>query len=107
MNRRDFLLLRRESRGRVAELSCERLYMRFLDLRLQGADAADCAAEGDAERAPVFAARSTRELFAGLEQDLAGVDVLRLIDRAWLERADFREALEPVLRAVAAHGEIQ
>ena len=107
MNRRDFLLLRSESRRRIAELSCERLYMRFLDLHLHGADAGVPAAEGDAERAPVFAGRSMRSLFDRLEQDLANVDVLYLLDRVWLERDDFRRQLEPVLRAFTERGEIR
>jgi hypothetical protein len=104
MNRRDFLLFRTESRRRIAELSCERLYMRLLDSRLRGGDASDTALEGESERAPVFSAGSARQLFDGLRQDLQNVDVLRILDRSWLAREDFRAELEPVLATFRARG---
>ena len=36
MKRRDFLLLRTDRETGVAELSCERLYMRYVNSRLTG-----------------------------------------------------------------------
>ena len=36
MNRRDFLLLRKDPRQREFELSCDRLYMQCLDTELTG-----------------------------------------------------------------------
>lgn len=78
--------------------------MRFLDSRLAGSDAADMATEGESERAPVFSAPSTNELFEGLSRDLAHVDVLRISDRSWLARDEFRAALDPVLDAFRARG---
>jgi len=81
MNRRDFLLLRAEGRSTV--LSCERLYMRFLDSQLDG---------------------TTSELFENLARDLRRVTAVRLIDPSWLSRDDLRAELEPVLDAFQRRG---
>ena len=62
MNRRDFLFLG-QNHDRAAELSCERLFMRYLDSTLDG---------------------STTELFKSLEENLSTVTRLRLTDAAWL-----------------------
>jgi hypothetical protein len=80
VDRRGFLLMRTAS---AAELSCERLFMRFVDARMDG---------------------TTAELFAHLEADLRGVTALRLIDRSWLTDADLRSRVEPMLRAFTAAG---
>jgi hypothetical protein len=68
MNRREFLFLRG---GQAAELSCEQLYMRYLDSTVDG---------------------TTAQLFENIEQSLAAVTVLRLTDTAWLTC----EELKPV-----------
>jgi hypothetical protein len=106
VSRRDFLQLKSESQKRVAELSCERLYMRYLDSRLSGGDAGEGASEGESERARVFSAASTRELFDGLSRDLEGADVVRLVDPSWLNQQDLRAELEPVLAMFRASGGI-
>jgi len=80
MNRRDFLSLRT---GEPALLSCERLYMRYLDARSDG---------------------TIRELFDRLAGDLRGVTVLRLTDTSWLSRADLKAQLDAVLDAFRANG---
>jgi hypothetical protein len=81
MNRRDFLLLR--TNGGAVTLSCERLYMRFLDSQLDG---------------------TTSELFENLARDLRRVRAVRLIDPSWLSRDDLRSQLEPVLAAFRRRG---
>jgi hypothetical protein len=81
MNRRDFLLLRTD--GGAVTLSCERLYMRFLDSQLDG---------------------TTSELFENLARDLRRVTAVRLIDPSWLSRDDLRSQLEPVLAAFQRRG---
>jgi len=81
MNRRDFLLLRTD--GGAVTLSCERLYMRFLDSQLDG---------------------TTSELFENLARDLRRVAAVRLIDPSWLSRDDLRSQLEPVLAAFQRRG---
>jgi len=76
MNRRDFLLLR-IARDEVAELSCERLFMRYVD----------ASAEGNTER-----------LFDALGDDLKRTRTVRLTDVSWLAREDLKVPLESVLR---------
>ncbi len=81
MKRRDLLLLRVD--GKATVLSCEALFMRFLD--------------ADSE--------STRDqLFQNLARDLAQVGSVRLVDRSWLARDDFRARVDAVLDAFRARG---
>jgi hypothetical protein len=80
MNRRDFLSLRT---GQPALLSCERLYMRYLDSQIDG---------------------TTPQLFERLAGDLRAVSTVRLTQRSWLARADLNAQLEAVLDAFRAGG---
>jgi hypothetical protein len=80
MNRRDFLSLRT---GEPALLSCERLYMRYLDARSDG---------------------TISEFFDHLAGDLRGVNVLRLTDTSWLAGDDLKTQLDAVLDAFRARG---
>lgn len=82
IDRRAFLLQCRPPR-RLVELSCERLYMNYLDARSDG---------------------RVREFLEALERELETADEVRLTDRAWLARDDFRAHIEPLLRAVPAVG---
>lgn len=81
MNRRDFLLLRAE--GRTTVLSCEALFMRFVDAQNSG---------------------TLDQLFANLGRDLDQVTSVRLVDRAWLSRDDLRGRVEAVLDRFRARG---
>jgi hypothetical protein len=83
MNRRDLLMLGINRKIRPVELSCERLYMKFCDSRLDN---------------------TTQELFERLELELRGVDDLRLVDTAWMASQDFRERLDPLLVTVRTRG---
>ena len=80
IERRDFLFLRA---GQPALLSCEPLFMRFLDAQMDG---------------------STAPLFENLADDLRKVNAVRLTDASWLARADFKSELEAVLDAFRASG---
>ena len=80
MNRRDFLVLRT---GQPAVLSCERLFMRYLDSRIDG---------------------TTARLFENLSLDLRDVIVVRLTDTAWLAREDLKQQLETILEGFKAGG---
>ncbi len=82
MNRRDFLLMRvrRES---SLELSCEQLYMRYLDACSNG---------------------STALLFEWLEGEIQAVKELHLRDTAWLAEENLRQQLEPLLASFRARG---
>jgi hypothetical protein len=76
MNRRDFLLLRPDGAPQAAVLSCERLYMRYIDSHMEGTTAA---------------------FFAGLSAEIRKVDALRLTDTSWLASGDLKERLDNIL----------
>jgi hypothetical protein len=80
VERRDFLFLRA---GQPATLSCEPLFMRFLDSQLDG---------------------TTAQLFEHLAADLGKVNAVRLTDTTWLARADLKAQLDIVLDAFRAAG---
>ena len=86
IGRRDFLLLRpltvSADRSSV-ELSCERLYMRYLD------SIDEC---------------TTADLLDSLARDLGDARTLRLTATTWLAREDFRSWLEPLLDTLKARG---
>jgi hypothetical protein len=80
VERRDFLFLRA---GQPATLSCEPLFMRFLDSQLDG---------------------TTTQLFENLAADLRKVSAVRLADTGWLARADLKAELDLVLDTFRAAG---
>jgi hypothetical protein len=80
VNRRDFLLLRA---GQPAVLSCEQLFMRYLDSQ---------------------ADESTARLFVQLAADLRSVTEVRVVDPSWRARQDFDRHLTAVLEAFVARG---
>jgi hypothetical protein len=80
IERRDFLFLRA---GQPAVLSCEPLFMRFLDSQLDG---------------------TTVQLFEHLAADLRKVKVVQLDDTTWLSRDDFKQQLDATLEAFRARG---
>jgi hypothetical protein len=80
VDRRDFLLLRA---GEPAVLSCERLFMRYLDSQMD---------------------QTTPQLFAHLAGDLRRVRALRLTETTWLARADLKQQLDAVLAAFTSGG---
>jgi hypothetical protein len=80
MNRRDFLTLRS---GEPAVLSCERLFMRYLDSKIDG---------------------TTARLFETLAVDLQDATAVRLTDTAWLAREDLKQQLETILEGFRANG---
>jgi hypothetical protein len=80
VERRDFLFLRA---GQPAVLSCEPLFMRFLDSEIDG---------------------TTPRLFENLAADLRKVNAVRLTDTSWLARADLKQQLDEVLDRFRAAG---
>ena len=82
MKRRDFLLLR-AGRDRAAELSCERLYMRYVDAEADG---------------------TTARLFDALADDLRRASAIRLTETSWLAREDLKSRLDAVLAQFKARG---
>ena len=102
MNRRDFLLFKTVGERRVAELSCERLYMRVVETRRVSASSGEAGDRWDGEPPAVFNEQTTDRLFADLEQELRGADVVRVIDGSWLAAGDLKRRLDAVLDAVRA-----
>jgi hypothetical protein len=82
LSRREFLLLR-ATRDREAELSCERLYMRYVDAAVDG---------------------TTARLFEALARDLQNADVVRLTDAEWLADDDLNAGVARILAAFVARG---
>ena len=80
LRRRDFLALRV---GGPAVLSCEHLYMRYLDSQMDG---------------------TTAQLFDNLATDLRRVNAVRLTETMWLARADLKAQLDAVLDTFRAAG---
>jgi len=110
MNRRDFLTLRTRGEKRIVELSCERLYMRYADAR---------AGVGRWEEPPPIGATqqawegepptkidtpTTTELFDTLERELAGADVLTVLNRDWLTGETFGREVEVRVEAFRSRG---
>jgi hypothetical protein len=83
MNRRDFLLLNVSPRTHAVTLSCEELYMRFLDSRIDN---------------------TSTELFARLGAELRAAQTVHLNDTSWFADPDFRQALSTVLESFRAAG---
>jgi hypothetical protein len=83
MNRRDFLLLKVRADTRQVVLSCEELYMRFLDARLDG---------------------SAARLFQNLASDLRQTDAVQLCETSWLAEAELKRELDLLLTDFRARG---
>ncbi len=109
MRRREFLLLRTDAATRVAELSCQRLYIHYqhacVTTMPAGDDSLDVGAgAGDGEPPTAFAVRTTADLFGEIARQLQGADVLRLVDTEWLALDEFRRDVETVLDAFRGSG---
>jgi hypothetical protein len=104
MRRRDLLLLKTTSGPRTFELACASLYLRFLDIQRPSSPATvrDDYCLGEPE--PQFEPTSARELFGGLQRDLAGADVLRLVEPHWLADADLRREVDILVAGFRAAG---
>lgn len=113
MNRRDLLLLRTDRDGRVAELSCEQLYMQYQQTRFmtdrpeegRTPDAASLWADTDDDEPPaVFTERTTRELFSAVDRELRDAEVLRVVGAEWLAVEAFRRDVEDLIAAFRRRG---
>lgn len=109
MNRREFLLFRTDHAGRVAELSCERLYMHYQQTRLtmhrpEQSPAPDVRDLSDDEPPAVFTERTTQQLFSDVDRELRNADLLRVRDTEWLAVEAFRRDVEDLLAAFRRRG---
>ena len=108
MNRREFLLLKTEPRGRVVELSCERLYMRCLDTQVTGqpneepADSAETSPWGG-EPPARFSERTPQHVLEELNRELRDVEVLRVVGSQWLA-GDLLRDFEHLIAMFRARG---
>ena len=108
MNRRDFLFFRTQDRQRIVELSCECLYMQYLDVQLTWGLRQDPVAPDDqawgGEPTAVFEARSVEQLFGEIERDLDRADVLRISDPEWLATEPLGRHVEALIASFSARG---
>lgn len=108
MNRRNFLLLRKDPQPRELELACDRFYMQCVDAQVTGPqpeDSADTAETSPAESEPParFAGRSREQLFEALDRELREVEVLKVVNSQWLV-GDVREDLDRLIEGFRARG---
>ena len=83
IDRREFLLMRGGRESDPMILSCEQLYMRYVDARADG---------------------TTAELFAHLKEDLDSVKRVRLIKTSWLSDDDLKRQLDAVFESYRKGG---
>jgi len=81
MNRREFFLLR--SPESTLELSCEELYMRYLDSQLDG---------------------SRNQFLERTRKEFRKSRKIRLYDTFWLDRGEVGKKLEPLFQEFRARG---
>ena len=109
MNRRDFLLLRSVPSSRIVDLSCQQLYVRFLDTKITGVagdrqDAEKRSNPWGGEPEPVFEERTFADVLRSIEDGLRDADVVRLNEPAWLACEDVKRGLDDVLAAFRTRG---
>ena len=110
VSRRDFLTLRTNGTKRILELSCEPLFMRYVD----ACSAVGTRGGGEASAAvgsTVFGEPRTdidlpsvRVLFAELEGKLCDADVLRVTGQEWLADADFGRRVSAYIDGFVSRG---
>lgn len=108
MNRRNFMMLRADS-GRAVELSCQRLYLWYLDTQItRGQQPATSGPEDrepwDGEPAACFEERTVAALFGDLERELLDVRILRIRQREWLIHEEMAREFETLLAAFRKRG---
>lgn len=110
MNRRDFLLFKTEGSKKVAELSCEKLFVHYQGLSSgihhakEEAGTFDDAEWWAGEPPLLVSSMDTEEFFRSVQSDITGVDSLQVLDMEWLQQGDFRIRVETLLAAFKAQG---
>jgi hypothetical protein len=112
MDRRDFLRLRTSGRVRVADLSCERLYVQYVNAasrptrgQLEEPASADSTWLPSGGEPPTHILEPTKEeLLEDLARQLAAAEVVRVLDAEWLVNHEFRQDLETLLESIRARG---
>lgn len=106
MDRRGFLLLGLRGKQRVLELSCERLYVRYVDARsaVGAAPQDEDTSLWSGEPPTRIETESVADLFEQLERSLERADVLRVLDPEWLDAGDLRSRVDAHLEAFRRRG---
>ena len=110
MNRRDFLLFRTEGEERIAELSCEKLYMHFADINAAskfGENESGISEDAEwwsGEPSVVVAGSDQKALFDSLLENISEADILIITDRQWLVEGKFSEFVTTLLQQFSAGG---
>ena len=108
MDRRAFLRLRVKGRRRVLELSCERLFVRYVDAQAANAtarvDDVTPPSPWEGEPPTAITIETVVELFQDLERSLQEVGVVRVLDPRWLGDGDLRREVEARIDAFLRRG---
>ncbi len=110
MNRREFLFFKTDGSRKIAELSCEKLFVHYQGLSSgfhQAQEEAGSFDEADwwAGEPPLFIASiDTEAFFRSVQSEINDVDSLQVLDMEWLQQGDFRIRVETLLAAVRAKG---
>jgi hypothetical protein len=99
LDRRAFLRLVTHGRERILEVSCQRLYVRWLDARPSLSPAAIAEAVSGWLEEP-----GEDELLAQLDACFAGASTVRLSGPEWLADADLRREVDARLVAFRQRG---
>jgi hypothetical protein len=83
MNRRDFLFLGGKGSSDVMDVSCEQLYMRWVDSEIR---------------------ESREDLVGRLREEIGRTRTIRFHHAFWLNQQDLREVLEPLLQEFSSRG---
>ncbi|MSR11621.1 MAG: hypothetical protein EXR84_07470 [Gammaproteobacteria bacterium] len=113
MNRRDFLLFRTDGPDRVVDLSCQKLFVHYLDLNsgfAQGIPESGMLENADwwaGEPPLAISTTAPEEFFRSVQKEILKADQLRIVDMEWMAQGDFRIRVETLIAAFrAAGGEI-
>lgn len=110
MNRRDFLLVRTKGGERIAELSCEKLYMHFADMNSASkfghneSGIADDAEWWSGEPSVVITNLDQNALFESMAGDIAEADVLLVSGRQWMVEGKFTEFVQDLFQQFSEKG---
>lgn len=110
MNRRDFLLFRTEGHERIVELSCQKLFVHFLDLSsgiARGKTEAGTLLDADwwAGEPPLeIGTTAPDDFFRSIQADILRADKLHITDMEWMAQGEFRIRVETLIAAFKAAG---
>lgn len=105
MNRRNFIFLTKNSNRQVVELSCETLYMHYMDILTANSirESRTSAMRGDdwlpGEFPEPLSTYGIENYFSDLQSQLSGYKKLRLLDSSWIIAGLFKDKIDALLHA--------